>query len=125
MNTQTSERRLFARIHFNVTGYLSFLDREYAVDVLDLSLKGALVRLHEHEPLDLGQDCQLEVKLEEENLIYMNARVARVDGEATRQVGLTCVDIDLDSITHLRRLVELNLGDTGLLHRDLEHLVGE
>jgi len=125
MNTQTTERRLFARIPFKVTSYLSFLDREYAVEGLDLSLKGALIRLGEDDPLELDQDCQLEVKLDEESLIYMNARVARVDGSASRLVGVACVDTDLDSITHLRRLLELNLGDPELLHQDLEHLVGE
>ncbi len=30
--------------------------------------------------------------------------------------------IDIESIAHLRRLVELNVGDDSLLHRDLEHL---
>lgn len=125
MNTKTSERRLFARINFSVAGYLSFLDREYAVEVLDLSLKGALVRLKENEPLKIGQDCQLEVKLDEESLIFMNAHVVRLDDGPSRLIGLSCVDIDLDSITHLRRLVEFNLGDPQLLHRELEHLVGE
>ena len=33
--------------------------------------------------------------------------------------------IDLDSITHLRRLVELNLGDEKLLERELSHLAAE
>ncbi|MDR2679041.1 MAG: PilZ domain-containing protein [Zoogloeaceae bacterium] len=121
----TSERRLFSRIHFSVTGYLSFADKEYAVDVLDLSLKGALVRLKEDETLALGQDCQLRVHLgESEDVIYMNANIARADTAPPRLIGLACTDIDLDSITHLRRLVELNLGDSSLLHRELEHLVG-
>ncbi|HXK57002.1 MAG TPA: PilZ domain-containing protein, partial [Gammaproteobacteria bacterium] len=37
-------------------------------------------------------------------------------------LGLRCVSIDMESIGHLRRLVELNLGDAELLHRDLESL---
>ncbi|MDR2165133.1 MAG: PilZ domain-containing protein [Zoogloeaceae bacterium] len=125
MNTQTAERRLFARIHFDATGYLSFLDREYAVDVLDISLKGAFVRLKAGAPPEPGQDCQLRIHLDDtEDVIYMNARAARVDTSTPGQVGLACVDIDLDSITHLRRIVELNLGDADLLHRELEHLAG-
>lgn len=31
--------------------------------------------------------------------------------------------IDIESIGHLRRLVELNVGSDELLHRELEHLV--
>jgi hypothetical protein len=38
-------------------------------------------------------------------------------------VGVRCVEIDLESISHLRRLVELNLGDAELLHRELSALV--
>ncbi len=34
-----------------------------------------------------------------------------------------CEHIDIDSITHLKRLIELNLGDEALLHRELAHLI--
>ena len=36
--------------------------------------------------------------------------------------GLRCDSIDLDSVTHLRRLIELQLGDPALLERDLAEL---
>lgn len=38
-------------------------------------------------------------------------------------LGLQCREIDLDSITHLRRLIELNLGSSELLERELGALV--
>jgi hypothetical protein len=38
------------------------------------------------------------------------------------QVGFECEFIDLDSISNLRRLVELNLGDSMLLERQLGSL---
>jgi len=38
-------------------------------------------------------------------------------------IGLKCHSIDIDSITHLKRLVELNLADETLLHRELETLI--
>ena len=38
-------------------------------------------------------------------------------------IGIACRSIDLDSITVLRRLIELNLGDAALLERDLQALV--
>ncbi|MCK6410655.1 MAG: PilZ domain-containing protein, partial [Thauera sp.] len=38
-------------------------------------------------------------------------------------IGLACRAIDLDSVTVLRRLIELNLGDPTLLERDLHALV--
>ena len=45
-----------------------------------------------------------------------------VDGA---NVGLRCDNIDLDSITHLRRLVELNVGDHNILERDLASLIND
>jgi hypothetical protein len=38
-------------------------------------------------------------------------------------VGLRCDRLDVDSMSHLRRLVELNLGDPALLERDLQSLI--
>jgi hypothetical protein len=36
--------------------------------------------------------------------------------------GLVCREIDLDSVTHLRRLVELNLGNELLAEREFSQL---
>jgi hypothetical protein len=36
--------------------------------------------------------------------------------------GLACREIDLDSVTHLRRLVALNLGDETLAEREFAQL---
>ena len=38
-------------------------------------------------------------------------------------IGLKCHYIDIDSITHLKRLIELNLADDELLHRELAMLI--
>ncbi len=40
-----------------------------------------------------------------------------------RHVGLRCDEIDLESITALRRLIELNAADPALLERELGALV--
>jgi hypothetical protein len=52
----------------------------------------------------------------------MQTRVAHVEGP---QAGLLCISIDIDSVTHLRRLLELNLGDPALLERELSALIAE
>ena len=64
---------------------------------------------------------QLDVPLAEtEDCISMTAGIAHVDGN---RAGLLCRSIDLDSVTHLRRLIELQLGDPALLERDLAELI--
>lgn len=115
-----TNRRHFSRIHFNTDGKLFFPGGECAVEVIDLSLKGALIQLAAPADLKPGQRCTLRFSLAANGEgIRMETQVAHVEGLS---LGLRCVEIDLDSVTHLRRLVELNLGDEALLHRELEFL---
>ncbi len=90
--------------------------------MLDLSLKGALLRLPaEAAALPLGSPCLLKVRLSDtDSSIAMAGEIAHV--EAGR-AGLLCRSIDIESITHLRRLIEMNLGDAALLERDLQALI--
>jgi hypothetical protein len=133
METIPANRRRFSRVHFSTSGrLLAAPGREYAVEVLDLALRGALVAFPGTPAVQVGQTCVLLAALGEaddgddgiseegaDNVIRMSARVARVQQQ---EVGLRCVEIDLDSMTRLRRLLELNLGDESLLRRELEHL---
>ncbi len=67
-----------------------------------------------------GDQCRLKLALADDAAILMQGTVAHVDG---RKMGLRCDSIDIDSITHLRRLVELNAGDPDLLERELAALL--
>jgi hypothetical protein len=40
-----------------------------------------------------------------------------------RHAGVLCRSIDLESITHLRRLIEVNLGDPAASDRELKALI--
>ena len=121
----TDERRHHSRIAFHTPATLVFPERGLEVVVLDISLKGALIRLPAENTIETGAICLLHVQLNETGIndrISMEARVAHSEG---RYAGLLCITIDLDSVTHLRRLVELNLGDSELLDRELSALIAE
>jgi hypothetical protein len=119
----TDERRHYSRIAFHAPAQLVLLDRNIDVVVLDLSLKGALVRLPADIHIVDDTPCTLHVRLDEMgDQICMETRVTHVEG---RYAGLACHSIDLDSVTHLRRLVELNLGSEELLERELSALLSE
>lgn len=114
------ERRHFIRVLFEAPAVLKIASGSVPVQVIDLSLKGALVVLPTLEPLPLGTACTLTVPLATiDDAICMSAQVAQVHNNHT---GLLCRTIDLDSVTHLRRLIELQLGDPALLQRDLAAL---
>jgi hypothetical protein len=49
----------------------------------------------------------------------MDVAVVHIEDNET---GLQCNAIDIDSISHLRRLIELNLGDSNQLNKELNQL---
>ena len=114
------ERRHFSRIRFHRPATLELGGRELTCVLQDVSLKGALVELPGANALYGGQRCAVIVRLGGDAVIRMDAVVAHQEGTT---LGLRCTGIDLDSISHLRRLVEMNLGDEELLHRELAALV--
>ncbi len=118
----SDERRRFSRITFHRPAELEAGAARASCELLDVSLKGALVEAPVGFDAAVGTRCTLTVRLD------AGDAVIRMEGEvvhrAGAQVGVRCTGVDLDSIAHLRRLVELNLGDEELLHRELSALVG-
>ena len=115
------ERRHFVRVLFDAQAKLACGGAVVDVRLLDISLKGALVTLPAGVKLDLNSICALTLPLSSsDGEIVMEMQVAHVEGS---QLGLLCLHSDLDSVTHLRRLIELQLGDPKLLERDLRELV--
>lgn len=117
-----SNRRQFWRAHFHSPVQLAMHGHVSEADLYDISLKGALVKVPEGWAGKSGEHCQLRLALGSDVVISMSATITHIDG---RRVGFHCDSIDLDSVTHLRRLVELNAGDPGLLDRELSALLRE
>ncbi len=121
MNT-TTDRRQFLRSVFHAPVRLGLRGREAQGVLQDISLRGALVEVPEGWSGHAGESCRLQLALASDAVIVMEATVAHVEG---RHVGLHCDHIDLDSMTHLRQLVERNTDDPALLERDLATLVSQ
>jgi hypothetical protein len=116
----TTNRRQFSRVSFDAPAQLTALKSTHLAKVLDLSFKGALVSLTEPTRWPVGTPCQLTLRLAQlDATIGMMAEVAHCEDTL---LGLQCRSIDLDSITHLRKLIELNLGDPASLERELQAL---
>jgi len=116
-------RRKFSRIPFRSEASLFLPDGEHIVDVLDLSLKGALIHPNANMFVTVGTNCTLKIRLDNVGTtIRMEATIVH---HLANYYGLACRDIDLDSVTHLRRLVELNLGDEAMAEREFSILTKE
>lgn len=121
-DTNTNEQRNFSRIPFDSEVNIIKDDTGWKSTLLDISLKGALVHKPEGWDASIDDSCILEITLGEDTIIKMEGKVAHIESE---QIGFRCEHIDLDSISHLRRLVELNTCDEDLLTRELHALTGK
>lgn len=120
MSAPSYERRRFQRIPFEAEVELRQDQACWTVRLHDLSLKGLLVSRPESWPAADAAPLQACLRLGAEVEVRMLVTLAhQKDG----LLGLQCREIDLDSITHLRRLIELNLGSSELLERELGALV--
>lgn len=118
--TDPNDRRQFWRAHFRAGAMLQTGPVAWQCRLEDISLKGALLEMPEGAELTVGEVCRLLLDLASGASIAMQGAIAHVDG---RHAGLRCDSIDVDSIIHLRRLVELNAGDAAVFERDLATLL--
>jgi hypothetical protein len=113
------QRRRYSRIRFRGSAIFQAEFGQWPCDVLDLSLRGALITA---ALPDIAADtsCLLELHLNDDTCVRMEGHVAHHYGN---QIGIVCDMTDLDSISHLRRLLALNLGDASLLDREFSVLL--
>jgi len=119
MSDSSTERRRFQRIAFDAATELVQGERRWPVVLHDVSLKGLLVERPDNWNGDPDQPFVASISLDADTRLQMEVVLTRTREEL---LGFVCRHIDLDSISHLRRLVELNLGDESLLERELAAL---
>ncbi len=116
-----TERRRFSRVPFAHTVVLQQGDQRWSAQLVDISLKGVLVALENGSGQPDG-DAPLSatIALSDQDQIQMQLKLVRTESETW---ALVCESIDVDSISHLRRLVELNLGNPQACERELNELL--
>src|SRR5690606_6269068 len=110
-----SERRRFSRVDFDAVVELTQGAQTWTAKLVDISLKGLLLTQSGTLPLPKDQSIQVKIVLSDQTPITMDAEIVH---QSATQLGLACSLIDLDSISHLRRLIELNLGDPAAAERE-------
>lgn len=125
-NTQKTqgaqERRKFSRVLFDAHVELAQGNYHWRASLLDISLKGLLIQ--QQLPPEVKTDLPILVKI----LLSDNTSIAMtvsVSHQHHNQTGLMCTTIDIDSVSHLRRLIELNLGDANATERELNELMSD
>ncbi len=114
------DRRHFQRIPFQGEVVLHHQGITAVGRLLDISLKGLLVS----RPLDWRHyDGPVDVALRLPDSDCTLALTGYVRHEERDCLGLEIDHLDLDSMSHLKRLVAFNSADPRLLERELEELI--
>jgi len=101
--------RRFRRIPFEADVTVSHDRSGWTGELLDVAMKGALVGMPTPLPITLGTVCRLCITLPGSpiSLDFEAILVHREDDH----YGFKFVSEDLVTLTHLRKLIELNTGD--------------
>lgn len=120
MNNQTDDRRHFSRIVFDGQCNIDFNRQRYKAHLVDVCLTGALVEIEQAIDIEEGQNASVSIELlgANESIDILAILVKREE----KLLHFKLENIDLESSSHLRRLLELNLGDAGLIERELHQL---
>jgi len=115
-----TDRRRFHR--FPISGVVRLYSGTamWTTNLLDLSLRGVLVDRPDDWNSTLHTRFRLDLRLEGGLVIGMGVELMRIEDGT---LGFGCTKIDLDSFSRLKRFVELNIGNTDVLNRELSVLM--
>lgn len=114
------DQRQFSRIDIHCKTLILLDQMVFKADLVDLSLKGCLVSVPNGCPVSKGDLCIIEIVLQGESFpLRFNVKTVHSDIDS---YGFKFIDMDVDTLTSLRRIVELNTGDADKVSNELRFL---
>lgn len=111
------EKRNFSRISFNVGTVITWKDKTFKGEVINLSLQGMCVNIV--EPITAGDEVDITIYLtgvSPQIPINLKGEVIRNSDEG---LALKFVKMSTDSFIHLRNIMAHNTGDSGKVMDEL------
>ncbi len=102
-------KRYFSRIEFEGETVVRYKETNYIADLHDISLKGALICFKAEVPIALNELCHVELTLPSSDIVLTFE--SEVVHQHEMYAGLKFYSISSETLTHLRKLIELNIGD--------------
>ncbi len=119
VSNQTDERRQYQRVPFIAEVIMDKDGEQWSCELLDISLKGVLLEAPQGIDADMDATYEVELVLGEDVAIRMQANISHTNNH---HWGLQWKNIDVEGLSHLRRLLELNMTDGDEMHRELAEL---
>ncbi len=112
------EKRYFSRKSFKAHSQIEFNDEVYDGELLDLSLRGALINFKDQIPMKMNNSCTIMIHLHSTDIkLIFDAELVHIH---ENNLGFKFVSEDVGSMTHLRNLLSLNIGDYDKITDELE-----
>ncbi len=115
------ERRNFQRIPFSCKAGITCNSSTYSGELIDISLQGALVLCKGGLPFAEGSRCELAIYLLDSEITLTFA--ADIIHCYKKRFGFKFISYDAETATHLRRLLELNIGSSEAMAREVAFLL--
>ena len=114
------DKRRLSRVDFYTSGNLMWSGRSIPFELVNISLKGVLLSIPSNENLDMGETGKIDILLPNSSLkISVDATLVHREKS---NFGFKFLEIDLDSMIHLRKLMEYNTADPKKIGEELAFL---
>jgi len=114
------EHRRFNRADFHTTGYFKTEDKLINFKIINISLNGILLEPETQDKTDLNTDVLLNIQLSSSDIEIQTK--AKLQHKENNHLGFRFIEIDVESMIHLRRLVELNSDNADQIADELHFL---
>ncbi len=112
------DKRYFSRINFTAKSQIDLNDKIYSGELLDLSLRGALIKFEEQISTKMNDKCTLTIHLHSSDIrLIFDAELVHIHQKG---LGFKFISEDVGTMTHLRNLLSLNVGDYDKITDELE-----
>jgi hypothetical protein len=111
------ERRNFQRVPFATEAEINCNEEKFHGELLDISLQGALIQGKGSISLEKGAICELSINLvDSEITLQFDVNLAHRE---ENKFGFKFIGEDTETMIHLRRLLELNIGSSETIDKEI------
>jgi len=114
------EHRRFNRADFHTRGYFDYEEKKIDFKIINVSLNGILVETEITEEVLSNTVGSLIIKLSSSDIEIITKAILL--HKEDKHLGFRFEEIDVESMIHLRRLVELNSDSADQIARELHFL---